>query len=712
MIKFKELTTYNKIASIIISFGFVFAILFSGLFFFINNSNKENFSAGQNAFDNEISSLLMLKSEPLVNTISDLSYWDVFVTYFSNPNEHDFYENVGSTIESYDIDFIGAYALDGTLLNSNSSEGFDINSVQLPSPLFEELFSKRYLKFYNKSEYGIIEIHGATVHPTSNINKIKTIPSGFLVMMRVLDQNYYDNIFSISNARMSNPSSKVDAFFSKLVQYKDFNNNVIDEVLLLGPSYFNYKNTYKILYILLFVFILYVAIYLNIANRWIKAPLNLIQSVLKTNDQKALQKLEKSSIDFIEIAQLFKIAEKREEDLKIAKIKAEESDNLKTSFLANLSHEIRTPMNAILGFSELLEHDKVSKKEKKEYLKIIKRSGSNLISIIDDLIEMSKIDGKQIVPNKVSFRIDNLISDIVQIHQVTIPKTKPVRLNLVLPLNSIHSNIISDDVKIKQILTNLISNALKFTAEGSVSVTYEINEQANEIVFAVKDTGKGIDIAEQNVIFERFRQVDNNYTVESGGLGLGLAISRAYVELMGGSIKVESQLGVGTTFSFSIPLSLDLEAKEVCEITDKNNSNYNPILIDPSKKLILVAEDDNINFMLIKKLLKDIGFKIIRAVNGVEAVEICKNNSEIDLIIMDIKMPLKDGFEARREITSFAPDLPMLAHTAFAAQEDKKRTKEAGFEGHIAKPLNKDILLTEIQQALYKKTPSTLKHFG
>ncbi|MCM4156831.1 ATP-binding protein [Gramella sp. AN32] len=713
MINFKTFTTFQKIASLIVTAGLIILLLFAGLFYFLYSSKKENFSAGQKGFNNEISSLLTLKSEPLVNTITDLTYWDVFVAYFNSPNQSDFYENIGSTINPYDIDFIGAYSLDGTLLNSISSEGFDINLIPLPAQLFQKLYNKRGFVFYEKLGNNVIEIYAATVHPTSDFMKSKTNPSGFLVLMRVLDSHYYDNISSISSASLKSdiPDNTDDAFFSELVQYKNFNNEVIDEVIFVRPSYVDYGNAFTLLYGLLFVFLLNVAIYLFIATRWVKIPLKLIRDILKNHNQEALQKLENSSIDFKEIAVLFKKAEKREVDLEEAKIKAEESDKLKSSFLANLSHEIRTPMNAILGFSELLEQDKISKKEKKEYLRIMKQSGSNLISIIDDLIEMSKIDVNQITPNKVSFRIDTTMAEIIQSLQVTIPKTKPVRLNLILPRNPIDKNIIADDVKIRQILTNLISNALKFTEEGCVSVTYGINEQATKIYFSVKDTGRGISLAEQDVIFERFRQVENNYTSESGGLGLGLAISRAYVEIMGGSIKIESQLGVGTTFSFSIPFTQDLNAQEAYDTPDTYNSSPSLDFVDPSQKLILVAEDDNINFMLIKKLLTDMGFKSIRAVNGIEAVEICKTNSEIDLVIMDIKMPFKDGFEARREIISFAPDLPMLAHTAFAAQEDRIRTKEAGFVGHIAKPLKKDILLTKIQQALYKNSPPHIKQY-
>jgi len=703
MLNFNSLTTYHKIVNLVVLFGFFFLILFFSLVYLVFSSNKTAFEAGQNNFHNEIGSLLILKSEPLENAARDLSYWDLFVDYFSNPDEDAFYDNIGSIIESYDMDFIAGYSLDGERLDISSVETFDKEFLKLPNSLFEKLYDARSINFYIKLGDQIAEIHGATVHPSADPEKNKTDPSGFLIIGRVIDQEYYEQIASISGASVANNFNKINEedYYTQEVIYKDSNGNTIGNIVFNRKSAIDTNGFSLLLFAILLIFTIYTFVYIFIAHKYVKIPLQHIRNVLESKDKKYLFELEKSSDEFRKIAQLFKSAEAQKKELQKEKEKAEESDKLKSSFLANLSHEIRTPMNAIIGFSGLLKTNKITKTQKNEYLSIVQQSGSNLISIIDDLIEMSKIEVNQISPNQTSFKVNKTVEELINSLQITIPQSKSVKLFLIKPIDQINQNIISDEVKIKQILTNLIVNALKFTDYGFVSVAYYIDKKNGTLNFSVKDTGRGITKAEQKVVFDRFRQVDGTHvTVGSRGLGLGLAISKAYVDILGGEIKIESELGEGATFTFSIPLIFDEKNQEAITEDKSKVIVLSPNTINPSEKLILVAEDDNINFMLIKKILSDQKFNIIRAKDGLEAVKLCKINDEIDLVIMDIKMPFMDGFEAHEQISTFKPYLPMIAHTAFASAEDQEKTSKAGFKGHIAKPFKKELLFKLIEELL------------
>ncbi len=703
MLNFKSLTTYNKIVNLVLLFGFFFLILFFSLVYLVYSSNKTAFEAGQNNFYNEINSVLALKSEPLSNAARDLSYWDLFVDYFSNPDEDYFYDNIGSIIESYDMDFIAGYSLDGKRLDISSVETFDKELLKLPNSLFEKLYDARSINFYFKLDDQIAEIYGATVHPSADPEKNKTDPSGFLIIGRVIDQEYYDHIASLSGASVVNSLSKINEedYYTREVIYKGLNGNTIGNIVFNRKSVINKNGFSLLLFAILFIYTIYTFVYIFIAYKYVKIPLQRIRNVLESNDKKNLIELEKSSDEFRKIAQLIKSAENQKKELQKAKEKAEENDKLKSSFFANLSHEIRTPMNAIIGFSGLLQTNKVTKTQKNEYLSIVQQSGTNLISIIDDLIEMSKIDVDQISPNRTSFNVNKTFEELINGLQISIPKSKSVKLYLIKPSDQINQNIISDHVKIKQILTNLIVNALKFTDNGFVSVAYKIDKKNGTLNFSVKDTGRGITKAEQMAVFDRFRQVDGTHvTVGSGGLGLGLAISKAYADMLGGEINIESELGEGATFTCSIPLVFDEKNQEPISEDKGKDIVLSSNTINHSEKLILVAEDDNINFMLIKKILSDQNFNIIRARDGLEAVKLCKINDEIDLVIMDIKMPFMDGFEAREQITAFKPHLPMIAHSAFASREDQEKTRKAGFKGHIAKPFKKDLLFKLIEELL------------
>ena len=319
-----------------------------------------------------------------------------------------------------------------------------------------------------------------------------------------------------------------------------------------------------------------------------------------------------------------------------------------------------------------------------------------MVGIIDDLIEMSKIDSNQLTPNLTVVNLDSCINELYETVKITI-KNKDIDFKLIQPKAPTKFNIITDDIKLKQVIINLLTNALKFTERGSVTFGFEIDEKNELINFTVKDTGLGIDEDNHKNIFDRFKRVDSDISIKVGGLGLGLAISKAYVDLLGGTITLESKVGEGSTFYFSIPLKYSI----VDHITVKQINN---VEIQKSEgETILIAEDDNINFLLFQKMMQNKNYKIIRAINGQEAVDICLNNPNIDLVLMDIKMPIMTGFEAMEQIRPIRPNLPIIAQTAYSSSEDKIKIEEAGFNGYLTKPLSRENLFEMINKYLDKE---------
>ncbi len=459
-----------------------------------------------------------------------------------------------------------------------------------------------------------------------------------------------------------------------------------------------FENMINILYLVFVAFFINLIINLVYTRKWVYYPLDLITRVLETGNKKAIQNLKSTTGEFRYIGNLFDENNNQKEELIKAKLKAEEGERLKSSFLANLSHEIRTPMNAINGFTDLLINTKLNKEEKSEYLKIIEKSGKNLVSIIDDLIEMSKIESNQVTPNFGNINLESCIAELYETIKITIPKSKGIDFRVMKNLRPASHNIIADETKLKQVLVNLVTNAIKFTEKGHVAFGYEVDEENNLIVFRIEDTGLGIDEDHHKHVFDRFKRVDSDVSIKVGGLGLGLAISKAYVELMGGEITLESKVKKGSVFSFSIPLKYDDNQKIIVRpIKSFEASKEN------AEQTILIAEDDSINFLLFQKIIQSRNYTIIRAVNGQEAVNACINNPNIDLVLMDIKMPVMNGFEALEEVKAIRPNLVVIAQTAYSSTEDEEKIYRAGFNGYITKPINREKLFEIIDDVFANK---------
>lgn len=384
-------------------------------------------------------------------------------------------------------------------------------------------------------------------------------------------------------------------------------------------------------------------------------------------------------ISYIAVKQDITDEIKAHKDLIDAKEKAEESDRLKSAFLANMSHEIRTPMNAILGFSQLLNTPGLPADDKQSYLNIINNTGNQLLIIIDDIINISRIEAGIIDLNEMEFNLNSVVKDTFETLKVS-AQLKEVDLSYSVDLKDDKSIIYTDKGKLSQILINLINNALKFTkAGGYVKFGYRV--KSNKILFFVKDSGIGIAQKDQAIIFERFRQIEHKGKVY-GGTGIGLSIVKAFINKMGGEIWLESKIGDGTNFYFELPYqNLYVEDIEVVDI------DYHQFYEKLNGKTILIAEDEELNYLLMFEFFKEANVNIMRAENGKDAVEMFKKNSDISLVMMDLKMPVMSGFEATALIKKINPEIPIIAQTAYAMSTDRAKALDAGCDDYIAKPI-------------------------
>lgn len=379
-----------------------------------------------------------------------------------------------------------------------------------------------------------------------------------------------------------------------------------------------------------------------------------------------------------------------EEELIQARDKAEESDRLKTAFLHNISHEIRTPMNAIVGFSALLAEPDVDLQVRQKYSELLVQGSNQLLSIITNIVDISNIEANIV---KVFKNEINVNSKLRTLCNQFMPKADEMGIKLICEpeLPDSEALILTDSTKLTQILSDLISNALKFTDKGHIKLGYSVKE--NNLEFCVSDTGIGISQEHHKRIFDRFYQVHFKASRSYDGTGLGLSISKAYVEILGGKIWLDSELGKGTTFYFTIPYEKSLSAIEASSEVRQSEK-----LILKNKKTILIAEDTENNFKMLQYFFSGSNVEILRALNGKEAVEKCLSESQIDLVLMDLKMPVMDGYEAAKFIRESRPGIPIIAQSAYA--DDLITAKESGFNGFISKPFDKNQLLSVIKEFL------------
>lgn len=384
-----------------------------------------------------------------------------------------------------------------------------------------------------------------------------------------------------------------------------------------------------------------------------------------------------------------------EKKLVEAKNHAEESDKLKSAFLANMSHDIRIPMTSIIGFSDLLADEELSVGEREEFIDLIKKSGKDLLTLIDNVIDMAKIQTNQIKIQKNECNLYHLFKDLYNIHSRTSKIVEQDDVNLILDLPEKFRDISfqTDEFRLKQIFDNLIDNAIKYTDKGEIRFGIS-NLTDSEIEFYVFDTGIGMEKKTQDLIFESFKKVDQSYTKEFTGVGLGLAISKNLVELMGGTIRVKSEIGRGSTFYFTQVAKLNFEKTIQEKRINTPDTGW-------EGKIIIICEDVEENFKFLNFILEAKKTTILWYKNGIDALNHIVEKKPVDLILMDIKMPKLNGLEATQKIKEIS-NVPIIIQTSYNMQEEKELAFEAGCTDCISKPINIEKLLNIINDILNK----------
>jgi PAS domain S-box-containing protein len=378
-----------------------------------------------------------------------------------------------------------------------------------------------------------------------------------------------------------------------------------------------------------------------------------------------------------------------EQMLKEAKLKAEESDRLKSAFLANMSHEIRTPMNAVLGFANLLKREDIDEKTRIEYIDHILQSGEGLVKLINDIVDISKIESNQLKIDKVPVRLNEILEQIFNRYEelLLLKNQSNIILSYETALPDPDFSIITDPYRLQQILSNLLNNAIKFAPAGEIKFGYCIAN--SELQFYVQDQGIGIPEEKKEEIFKRFGKLEDPERMNKSGTGLGLSISKSLLELLGGRIWLDYNYAKGARFCFTLPLELD--KRQTSKKTEKKPDGGQEIKLQ--EKTILIAEDEILNYKLLENLIKKTGAKVLWAKNGLDAVQMALEN-KVDLVFMDIKMPDMNGYEATKHIKRIDPDIPIIAQTAFAFANERSYILQSGCDMYMTKPID--------QRELYK----------
>lgn len=390
------------------------------------------------------------------------------------------------------------------------------------------------------------------------------------------------------------------------------------------------------------------------------------------------------------------IQTKQKKELQKTREKIEESDKLKTTILSNISHYIRTPLNSVTGFAELLANSDFESYKRREYIEIIKRQSKRILSLIDDLSEVAKLEAGNIVISKIPCNLNLVLNELVIgiNHQRTVSQQEQVEIKLNIPQKAIE--LLTDSGRLQQTINNLVNYSLRYTQKGFIEIGYNFDATLQRLIFFVRDSSPGLNKEEQKIIFNKFVVLDNTETAKYEDPGLGLTIARNIIKNLGGRIWVESDEGSGTSFFFTIPYE---PVSLVDTISYDEEINQNKTFTWPNK-VILIADDEEVNAMFLDAVFQGTSVQILFARNGQEALDLCKNINKIDLILMDIKMPVMNGIKATAEIRKFNSRIPIIAQTALASEEDKQQSMRAGCNDIITKPIEVQELLVLVNKFL------------
>jgi signal transduction histidine kinase len=391
----------------------------------------------------------------------------------------------------------------------------------------------------------------------------------------------------------------------------------------------------------------------------------------------------------------------RNSELIMAKEKAEESDRLKTAFLENISHEIRTPMNAIIGFSSLLESGELTPGEQEKYILRINKNCNVLLHLIDGILDVAKIQTGQLSIAKKTFSVNKFLNQVFQEYMEEHKESRlhNISIELDLPPDREEFRLYSDPLRIRQVLQNMLSNAIKFTENGKIRCGYiplydsSYKKEPSALQFYIEDTGIGISADKAEFIFRWFNKIEDDNSKIYRGAGLGLYLSKEIVTLLGGKIWFNSKVKEGSTFYFTLPFLNTDEIRSTDKDEQGRKRKESSDRYNWKNKTILIVEDEINNSLYLSEIIRKTEAKVIEASNGLEAIKIIDSGEEISLVLMDIMMPLMDGYEATRKIKTIRPQLPVIAQTAYSKARENEKCLEAGCEGYINKPYDPQQLL-------------------
>ena len=551
-------TIYERVLLLLSISSIIFLLLFVSLYFYTLVQEKQVHDAAQAQFYNEVESLLDLNSESLRIAANDFTSSDELVDFTKSRNIKWYNEHIFGAIKSFKIDYICVYDTAFNIISEASSEKI-LSRRFIPQAAVEAMQKKPYSNFFLRTTEGLVEVSAASIHPTFDRFHNKTKPSGYAFLVRLWDKSFKIKLSKIT-------SSHVDVDFQEVPDNKYNNDNsivsvsknltaadnkIVSHIVFSRSFNLNFRTSKSLLLITVISFILGMVVYIVYARLWIYRPLNLITHILESENSDAIRKLQQSAGEFSYIGVLFEDYFNQRKTLESAKLKAEESDKLKSAFLSNIAHEIRTPMHGILGFADMLKTASLSNEQMMEYIAIIEKSSGRMLNTITDLIEISRIESGQTEINLSILDIDGQLDSIYAIFKPEADK-KGIQLTVKNSLETEGLHIRTDREKLDTILTQLLKNAVKYTKKGSIEIAYE--QKGDYIEYSVKDTGIGIEKDKQHSIFGRFTQADNSLSKIYEGSGLGLSITKAYVEMLGGTIWVESEPGKGSTFCFTLPV--------------------------------------------------------------------------------------------------------------------------------------------------------------
>ena len=681
---------YRKITIYLIAVGIIFLILFYFLFQYKSKSESQILESSKKQFKREVNYLFELISSPMIQTTYDYSYWDDFVKAILKNDTVWIKTNITLT-NSFSYEYICIYDRNFKIVSDLSKDKGNMEHF-IPIDTLKRIAALKKTHFFSNSPSGLMEVTFTSIHPTSDPKHIKTAPSGYLVVGRKLDLAYLNKMTEVFGAKVGLNNTKSDTIkgnktIATYINLHSWDGKYIACLTFHRKLNHNFEATSILIHLVLFSIVLVLLITLFMARNDIDKPLKITTDILETENRNSINLLKQYPNEFGRIGELFEKFANQKTELRLAKEKSQESDRLKSAFLANMSHEIRTPMNGILGFTELLKRPNLSGQEQQKYLEIIESSGARMLNIVNNIVDISKIEsGITEINNKVT-NINEQMEFIISFFAPEIEK-KGLRLVYSKTLTTDKAYIETDAEKLYGILTNLLKNAIKHTYKGAIEIGYHLKSDDNQnfLEFFVTDSGNGIPEDRLNVIFDRFMQADISNKTAFQGAGLGLSISKAYVEMLGGTIWVESKQGIGSTFRFTLPYR-PAEAEIIIGKTIEPATKEKSI----NKLKILIVEDDPGMEFLLSETVEEYCSELLIARDGMEALEIAKDNSDIDLILMDIRIPKLDGYETTEAIRQFNKDVVIIAQTACAFSSDRDKALEVGCNDYVSKPIDTDL---------------------